>query len=122
MSAQAGIRAFCEGLGVAMPRTMPVVLRFERAGRLLIAEDRGGLTLLLERDLPAWRTGVLAAALRAVHPARGVPRPVHIRCRSHRSLLLSLHLAAEEVDTPMLDGCLRLLNRLADEAEAGAQP
>jgi type III secretion system chaperone SycN len=114
--------AFCAGLGLdGQPQALPVVLDFERTGRLHLEEDASGsLVVYLARHVPAWREGVALAALRAVHPDRGLPHAVQAGFHGEETLVLLARLPAEQVDTPALDGLLGLLARLADEAEAAA--
>jgi type III secretion system chaperone SycN len=119
MSVHPGIRAFCDTIGVA-PRRMPVVLDFERTGQVRFEASRGWVAVSLKRDLPRWRTGVLAAALRAVHHQYGTPYPVQVCCPGGDALKFVLRLPDEAVDPPTLDSAVRLLARLATEAESSA--
>lgn len=122
MTVPDAVIGFCRLLNVSPPHRMPLRLRFERNGRVVIAAavQSDAVTLTLERPLPAWRTGVLAAVLRAVHPDRDLPHPVRVGCRGGAHLMLTLRLEPELLEPRTLDAGLRLLCRLADDAEVAA--
>lgn len=116
MSAEAAIADFVSAVGLP-PQAAPLVLRFERAGRLHLETRDGFVVACLTRDVPLYRTGVAAAALRAVHPDRGLPFVVHAAFRGEATLVFLCRLPERSVDTSTLDRVLGLLSRLADEAE-----
>lgn len=120
MSGQAAVSEFCAQMGLP-PAELPVVLSFERSGRLHIEERDGVLTALLTRRVPLHQAGVAAAALRGVHPDRGLPFTVRAAFRGEDLLVLLARLPAEQVDLPALDSLVRLLARLADDAVAAAR-
>lgn len=120
MSGQAAVAEFCAQMGLP-PSGLPVVLSFERSGRLHFEEHDGVLTALLSRSVPLHQAGVAAAALRGVHPDRGLPFTVRATFRGEDLLVLLAQLPAGQVDLPTLDSLVRLLTRLADEAVAAAR-
>ena len=69
MSAEAAVQELCATMGVGA-RELPLVLRFERSGELHIERSNDGILIYLAREVPGYRHGVAAAALRAVHPDR----------------------------------------------------
>jgi type III secretion system chaperone SycN len=120
MSAETAVQDLCAAIGVA-PRPLPLVLRFERSGEVHIERGEDSLVIYLARHVPAYRSGVAAAALRAVHPDRGLPFRVKAAFRGEETLVLLVRIAEAQADLPVLDAVVKLLTRLADEAEtAGA--
>jgi type III secretion system chaperone SycN len=117
MSAEPVIGAFCAALGLP-PHALPLVLSFEHAGQLHLEQRDGFVLAYLTRRVPLYRRGVAAAALRAVHPGRGLPFAVHAAFCGEDVLVLLVRLPEETVDLPALNAVLQLLSRLADEAEA----
>lgn len=123
MSAHPALRALCESMG--LPAGMaapdrPLVLEFERSGRLEIGEEAdGGFAIALARPVSPHGDGVAAAALRAVHPDRGMPFAVKAAFHGDDRLVLLARLAPEEMQLPTLDRLIGLLVRLAEQAEAG---
>ncbi|MEJ0017905.1 MAG: hypothetical protein WDN25_15325 [Acetobacteraceae bacterium] len=120
MSAEAAVQELCAAIGVRAGE-LPLVLRFERSGELHIERQDGGIVIYLARQVPEYRTGVAAAALRLVHPDRGLPFTVKAAFRGEETLVLLVRIAEEHVDVPMLDSVMHLLTRLADEAEAAGR-
>lgn len=122
MSGHAAVRDFCASLGLGLPGAspgLPLVLDLEHSGRVHIErEDGGTFAVYIARTVPEHREGVAEAALRAVHPDRGTPHPVKAAFRNEGTLVLLARLPEDRLDVPTLDGLVRLLARLADEAEA----
>lgn len=119
MSADAAVRDLCAAVGVrASP--LPLVLRFERSGNLHIERRNNDIIVYLARSAPAYRTGIAAAALRAIHPDRGLPFPVRVAFHGADTLVLLCRLPEVEVDLPTLDSIMQLLCRLADQAMAAS--
>jgi type III secretion system chaperone SycN len=122
VSEHAAVRDFCASLGLGLRGagpTLPLVLDLERSGRVHIEQEDGGdFAVYVVRTVPEHRAGVAAAALRAVHPDRGAPYRVKAAFRNEDTLILLARLPEDRLDVPTLDGLIRLLARLADEAEA----
>ncbi len=117
MSAEAAVQELCATMGVGA-RELPLVLRFERSGELHIERSNDGILIYLAREVPGYRHGVAAAALRAVHPDRGLPFVVKAAFRGEDTLVFLARIPEERVDLPTLDAIMQLLRRLANEAEA----
>lgn len=120
MSAETAVRELCASIGVGA-RDLPLVLRFERSGEMHIERSKDGIVIYLARAVAEYRTGIAAAALRAVHPDRGLPFLVKAAFRGDETLVLLVSVPEENVDLPTLDAVMRLLTRLADETEAAAR-
>jgi type III secretion system chaperone SycN len=120
MEVLAAVREFCAAIGIAGPRQLPVVLSFERSGRVMVELHEHGVLLSLSRDVSVHRHGVAAAALRAVNPQRGLPFRVRAAFNGEETLVLLSVLDPAQLDVSTLDGIIGLFSRLADEAEAAA--
>ena len=120
MSAESAVQDLCASMGVGA-RELPLVLRFERSGELHIERCPGGILIYLAREVPEYRTGVAAAALRAVHPDRGLPFLVKAAFRGEETLVFLVRIPEDRVDLPTLDAVMQLLTRLANEAEAAGR-
>lgn len=118
MSADAAVAQFCAQLGLPAAR-LPLVLSFERSGKLHLEERDGTITVILARPVPPHQSGVAAAALRAVHPDRALPFPVRAAFKGEDTLVLLSRIPSDRVDLPALDSVVRLLSKLADDAVAG---
>lgn len=116
MNAETAVQDLCAAIGVG-PRTLPVVLRFERSGEIRMESREDGLVVYLARQVPEFREGVAAAALRSVHPDRGLPFRVKAAFRGADTLVFLTRIPDDRVDLPTLDAAMRLLARLAEEAE-----
>ncbi len=122
MSAESAVHDLCASMGVGA-RELPLVLRFERSGELHIERCPGGILIYLAREVPEYRSGVAAAALRAVHPDRGLPysSPEGAAFRGEEALVFLVRIPEDRVDLPTLDAVMQLLTRLANEAEAAGR-
>lgn len=123
MSDHPALRELCESMGLPAALAMPgrpLVLEFERSGRVEIEEEAaGGFAIALARPVSPHSDGVAAAALRAVHPDRGLPFAIKAAFRGDDQLVLLARLAAEEMQLATLDRLLSVLVSLAERAEAG---
>jgi type III secretion system chaperone SycN len=117
MSAEAAVDDLCAAIGVGA-QPLPLMLRFERSGDVHIEKREGFVLVYVARNVPLHRRGVAAAALRLVHPDRGLPHPIRAAFRGDDTLVLLCRLPENRVDLPTLDGIMQTLVRLADEAEA----
>jgi type III secretion system chaperone SycN len=117
MSAETAVHDLCAAIGVG-PRALPLVLHLERSGEMHMEAREDSLVVYLARQVPEFREGVAAAALRAVHPDRGLPFRVKAAFRAVDTLVFLMRIPEDQVDLPTLDAAMRLLTRLADEAEA----
>lgn len=121
MSSHAAIATFCDSLGISVSHanlSLPLALQFERSGTLRMEEDgKGSYWLTLARQVPLYRRGVAAAALRATHPDCGIPIRVKTGFHGEETLVLMTRLAKEAADAPTIAATLRILMRIADEVD-----
>ena len=123
MSAHPALAELCESIGLpgSLPlRGRPLVLQFERSGRLEIEEQvSGDFAIVLARPVSPHGQGIAAAALRAIHPDRGLPFRVKAAFRGVDQLVLLARLPPADMQLSTLDRLISVLFSLADQAEAG---
>ena len=112
------VAQFCATLNMP-PQRLPLSLQFERSGRLQIDHRGNDYCVLLARPAPQYQEGVAEAALRAVHPDRGLPFSVRAGFSGDDTLVLLARIPDREFDLPTLERLLAALTSLADDATRG---
>lgn len=116
MNLAAAVADFCRTIGLpAAP--LPLALRFEKSGLLVLEEQNDNLVASLHRTAPRYRAGVAVAALRAVHPDRNLPYAVRAGFRGDETLVFQARVQADRVEPSLLEHVLTTLVAIADSVE-----
>lgn len=116
MSLSLAVADFCHTIGLpAAP--LPLALRFERSGALLLEEHGETLHASLFRRFPAHRKGVAVAALRAVGPDQRLPYAIRAGFRGEETLVFLAKVPATTVDPVLLEHLITTLVSLADDVD-----
>lgn len=120
MSFVATIRQFCSSIGLP-PQDPPLALDMERSGTLRVELTQGKVAVSLARPFPLHREGVADAALRAVHPDRGISMPIRAAFQGDETLVLFALIDEPIFDLSVLEEAFSLLSRLLRDIDAGTQ-